>query len=116
MRPEKLYLRDILEATDAIAQYVTGITRQAFLDDDRSRSATVYKLIIIGEAAAQLSEGLRKRHPSIPWSDIVGLRNIAVHAYHNLQWDIVWATATQEVPRLRAQMLAILESEYPGDG
>ena len=73
------------------------------------------KLIIIGEATANISKGLQRRYASIPWSDIKGLRDIAVHAYHRMEWDIVWTTATKEVPELRKQIAAILEAEYGGE-
>ena len=116
MRPERLYLADIIEAADAIAGYVAGLTREAFQVDDLRRSATVWRMIIIGEAAAHVSEGVRKRHSNVPWSDIIGLRHIAVHAYHHLDWGTVWTSATQEVPELRSQIAAILKVEYPGPG
>jgi uncharacterized protein with HEPN domain len=113
MRPGKLYLADIVEAADAITQYLAGLTKEKFLSDEIIRSAIVFKLIIIGEAAGQLSEALRQRYRYIPWSDVIGLRHIAVHAYHKLDWDILWDAATREAPALRAKIAAILEAEYP---
>src|SRR5712692_7524592 len=72
MRPEELYLADILEAADAISRCVAGLTQETFLADERSRGAAVYQFIIIGEAASQLSESLQLRHPEVPWSELVG--------------------------------------------
>jgi len=43
----------------------------------------------------------------------LGLRNIAIHQYFGISWDIVWDTATQDVPVLRDQVAAILAAEYP---
>ena len=114
-RPERLYLADILEAADAALGYVAGTTREAFFEDDRTRGAVTYKLIIIGEAATHISDRLRARYPDVPWSDVVGFRNIAIHAYHQVAWRVVWNTVTEDVPRLRRQIAEILEAEYPGE-
>ncbi|WP_322494620.1 DUF86 domain-containing protein [Chloroflexus sp.] len=62
------------------------------------------KLIVIGEAAARLPKAFTDKHPGIPWPDIVGFRNIAVHAYFSVDWRIVWITATQDVPLLHQQI------------
>src|SRR5436853_5587026 len=98
MRPERLYLNDIVEAADAIAGFLAGIGVAEFLRNDLIRSAVLQKLTIIGEAAARLPEEFCDRHPEIPWSDIVGFRNIAVHAYFAIEWPIVWVAATEETP------------------
>ncbi|HEX8282446.1 MAG TPA: DUF86 domain-containing protein [Pyrinomonadaceae bacterium] len=112
MRRDELYLSDIVEAADSIASFLSGRGRDAFLSDDLLRSAVLHKLTIIGEAAARVSAELRDRHPEIEWADIVGFRNIAVHAYFVVDWSIVWVTATQDAPELRRQAAEILSSEF----
>jgi uncharacterized protein with HEPN domain len=66
---------------------------------------------VIGEAATRLSQAFREAHPQVEWRDIIAFRNIAVHAYFAVQWDIVWATATDDVPVLRRQVMEILQRE-----
>ena len=66
---------------------------------------------MIGEAATRLSQAFREAHPQVEWRDIIAFRNIAVHAYFAVQWDIVWATATDDVPVLRRQVMEILQRE-----
>jgi uncharacterized protein with HEPN domain len=112
MRPEELYLTDIMEAADAIQRFVEGTPRRDFFDDELRQSAVLQKLIVIGEAAARLPAEFRKRHPEIEWADIVGFRNIAVHEYFAVSWAIVWITATQDVPDLRGKVANILAEEY----
>ena len=73
----------------------------------------LHKLTVIGEAAARLPPEFRERHPEIEWADIVGFRNIAVHAYFAVEWPIVWVAATQETPELRDRIADILAQEYP---
>lgn len=115
MRRDELYLRDIVEAADAIAGFLANVREDHFVDNDLLRSAVLQKLIMIGEAAARLSEELKDSHPEIEWADIVAFRNIAIHAYFSVQWPIVWITATQDVPALRQQVLHILAAEWPGE-
>lgn len=114
MRPEKLYLTDIVEAASSIARFCDGVTIESFLDDEMRQAAILQKLIIIGEAAARLPDEFCEGHAEIPWVDIVGFRNIAVHEYFSVNWQIVWSTAVQDVPILQKQivdLLPLLEGE-----
>jgi uncharacterized protein with HEPN domain len=112
MRPEVLYLVDIVEAADAIARFLADASRHSFLNDEMRQSAVLQKLIVIGEAAARLPSAFRNEHPHVPWVDIIGFRNIAVHEYFAVSWPIVWVTATQDVPSLRSAVSAILADEF----
>lgn len=112
MRREELYLTDIVEAIDAIERFLTGIEKDTFLRDDLIQSAVLQKLAIIGEAAARLSKEFRELHPEIEWEDIIGFRNIAVHAYFAVEWSIVWVAATKETPELKHKVAAILDKAY----
>lgn len=115
MRPEELYLADIVEAADAIQRFVAGGAREGFLQDDMLRSAVLHKLTVIGEAAARLPEEFRARYPEVEWADIVAFRNIAVHAYFSVDWSIVWIAATHDAPQLRQAVAAILARDYPAE-
>lgn len=112
MRREALFLRDVLEAADAVVGFLAGIDREAFLQSDLIRSAVLHKLTIIGEAAARLPQELRDRYPLIPWRQIVGFRNIAVHAYFSVDWQIVWTAASENVPELRRDVADIVAREF----
>ena|SRR5438132_13954393 len=111
MRRERLYLQDILEACDMLQTFLAGMDAAAFLASELHKAAALQKLTVIGEAAARLSQSFREAHPHVEWRDIVAFRNIAVHAYFSVQWEIVWATATDDVPVLRRQAMEILQAE-----
>ena len=111
MRRERLFLADIVEAADAIAEFLAGRTKEQFLADDLLRSALLHKLTVIGEAAARLSARFRKQHSSVPWADIVGFRNIVVHSYFAVDWEIVWVAATKDAPELRRVVQTLLDAE-----
>jgi len=67
----------------------------------------VRNLIVIGAACSRVSQALRDCHPEIPWADIVAFRNILVHAYFGIDWDIVWQAASRQVPDLASQLATI---------
>src|SRR5438874_265218 len=113
MRREGLYLRDIVEAADAVESFLTGHDRDSFLTSDLLRSAVLQKLCIVGEASARLPHGLKDLHPEVDWRRIVGFRNIAIHAYFSVDWGLVWAAATRHLPELRRVVADILRREYP---
>jgi uncharacterized protein with HEPN domain len=72
-------------------------------------------LIVIGEAAARLPSDFWASHKDIEWEDIVGFRNIAVHEYFAVLWQIVWNTAVKDVPDQRKKIQTILTDEFQGD-
>lgn len=110
MRPETLYLTDMVEAADAIARFLADLEREQFLSDELRQSAVLQKLIVIGEAASRLSPEFQRQHPEVEWRKAAALRNIAVHEYFSVSWDIIWTTATQNIPHLRTQASAALAS------
>ena len=101
MLPERLYLVDILEAADAIQRFISPISEDEFLSDELRQSDVLQKLIVIGEAAARLPKNFQTDHADINPFDIIGFRNIAVHEYLAVMWEIVWETAITDVPMLR---------------
>ena len=100
----------MLEATDAVASFVAG-RRRADLDEDRMLSFALVRAIeIIGEAATKLSIATRQAAPDLPWRDIVAMRNRLIHAYFDIDPDILWKTAVEEVPALRSALSALLSA------
>src|ERR1035441_9415262 len=111
MRRDAQRLNDILEALDWIAKAVTGRTETDFVAGETLCYAVAQKLTIVGEAVARLSPELTARHNSVPWPDIVGLRNILVHEDFGIYWPFVWQTAIDHAPVLRSQVAEILSAE-----
>ena len=106
MRSDALYLADILDAIEAVERFVAGFDEARFLADELVQSAVLQKLSIIGEAAARLSEATRDGAPEIPWREIIGFRNIAVHAYFSVDWRIVFVTAVDDLPVVKRLVAA----------
>ena len=111
MRRDELYLRDIIEAAHNIAEDIAGIGREDFLGNRTVRDAVVRNLTVIGEACARISLPLRERYGEIPWPDVIAFRNILVHAYFGIDWNIVWEAASRQAPQLAEMIGRILQSE-----
>ncbi len=93
-------LCDMLAAIDALERY-RDRGRAAFDTDELLQSWFLLHLQIIGEAARMLPDTVRNMAPDIPWSKMIGMRNILVHGYFTIDRDIVWEAATRDAPALR---------------
>jgi uncharacterized protein with HEPN domain len=104
-------LQDILEYAERIRQHTAS--GRAGLDDEVTQAAVTRWIEIIGEAAAAVSAELRADYPEVAWRDLVGMRNILVHAYRRVNLNLLWR-AVERVPELERQIAAIIEDEWPG--
>ena len=91
--------------------FARGRTRGELEDDRQLVLALVKAIEIVGEAATQVSEPARRRLPDMPWERIVGMRNRLVHAYFDINLDIVWRTVKEDLPELMALVEEALQPE-----
>ncbi|HSZ55847.1 MAG TPA: HepT-like ribonuclease domain-containing protein [Tepidisphaeraceae bacterium] len=113
MRSDRLRLQDILDAIAVISRYMPS--DRATFDGDAPLQSHIYRhLMIVGEAAWSLSQPLKDANRQVPWKMIEGMRHIMVHDYFKVDWDIVFSTARDDVPRLKPQIEAILAALPPG--
>ncbi|MBD1806192.1 DUF86 domain-containing protein [Microcoleus sp. FACHB-SPT15] len=109
MRDDREKLRDILEAIERIERYaIQG--RQSFEEDELIQTWFIRHLEIIGEASRALSSATREQHPDIPWTQMIGMRNILTHNYFELDLDVVWSVVEHNLPELKPKIEAILQS------
>jgi uncharacterized protein with HEPN domain len=111
MKRDKVYLQHILDAIDRITGYVAGKVFAEFESDLMAQDAVIRQFSIIGEAARRISLGFQSRHPAIPWADIIGMRNILIHDYLEVDLDEVWKSVQDDLPDLRTQITALLKSQ-----
>lgn len=111
MRSDRLYLADMLDAIEAIERFTAGMDETAFLASELVQSAVLQKLSVIGEAAGRLDETTRAQSPEVPWKEITGFRNIAVHAYFSVDWRIVFVTVADDLQLLKCNVVAQLERQ-----
>ncbi len=108
MRNDRLYLADILDAIQSIERFTAECDETRFLADELIQSAVLQKLSVIGEAASRLSDEALSAAADVPWKEIIGFRNIAVHAYFSVDWRIVFVTVTDDLPELKSRVITLL--------
>ncbi|OGP83439.1 MAG: hypothetical protein A2Y95_05680 [Deltaproteobacteria bacterium RBG_13_65_10] len=104
MSNDTTYLLDMLDAARLAVEYAEGKTLQAFKNDTLCQDAIVRRLTIIGEAARRVSKETRNLLSGIPWVRIVGMRNLMVHVYDEVDLDLVWGTVQNDLPVLIAEL------------
>ena len=113
MKDDRERLRHILEAIEQVEKY-SAQGKEAFQKSDLIQNWMVRHIQIIGEAARTLSPELQSRHSEIPWADIIGMRHVLVHIYFDIDLNLVWIVVSQDLPKLKPQIQAILkEIEKP---
>jgi len=101
----------MLDAAHEAVTFAQGQTR-ADLESDRMLVLALVKAVeIIGEAAYQVSQATREQLPEIPWEDIIGMRHRLVHAYFDINLDILWRTVQDDLPPLLEKLREIRREE-----
>ncbi len=99
-KDDAVRLRHMLDAANEAVGFAKGKSRNA-LDCDRMLVLSLVKDIeIIGEAAHQVSQVTRGQLQSVPWDDMIGMRHRLVHAYFDINLDILWRTVQDDLPSL----------------
>jgi len=110
---DRTRLMHMLEAAQEAVGYAAGL-RRTDIDGNRPLQHSLVRCIeVIGEATARLSEEFRQAHPDMPWQDIVAMRNRLIHPYFDIDLDVVWRTAAEELPGLIPRLEAYLSEMRP---
>lgn len=110
MRDYKLYLKDILAASNAILHFIHGMNFEQFCEDDKTVSAVIKKLEIIGEAAKKIPPEIALSNSEIPWKEMAGMRDILIHSYFGTEFAAVWNAAKTSIPALIPRIEALLKT------
>ena len=103
MNRDPAYLRHILDAIDLIERFTVGIDREQFDANREKQGAVILQLTLIGEMTKRLSEKIRAEI-DLPWKDIAGFRDRAIHDYYTLDLAIVWATVTDDIEIIKGRI------------
>ncbi|HYU33983.1 MAG TPA: DUF86 domain-containing protein [Thermoanaerobaculia bacterium] len=109
MRDVRERILDILESIERIEKYGRS-GREEFERNELVQVWVLHHLQILGEAVNALKPVLQPDHPEIPWASIVGMRNVLVHQYFEIDTDIVWTVVENELSKLKASFQAILDT------
>lgn len=99
MKRDNLYIEQILDSIEKIKSFVAGISRDDFNKDQKTQSAVIMQLALIGELSKKISDETKKTI-SIPWKEIIGFRDRAIHDYYNVDLDVVWGTIETDLADL----------------
>ena len=109
-KDDGIRLRHMLDAAREAISFARGRTR-ADLESSRMLVLALVKDIeIVGEAAFQLDETTRNELSAVPWIDIIGMRHRLVHAYFDINFDVLWQTVKEDLPPLVAMLETILSA------
>lgn len=82
------------------------------LGRERMLELSLIRLIaVVGEAATRVTDEGQAKYPSIPWRQVVGMRNRLIHGYDQVDLHILWDTIEEDLPPLITELEKILEPE-----
>ena len=107
-RDDRVTLEQMLDAARRLSGLARERGRDAFGRDDVAQLAMLHLIQRLGEAASRLGAEFRTAHPELPWGPMIGMRNRIVHSYDDLDPDIIWRIASEDVEPVIAAVERIL--------
>lgn len=107
-RDYNFYIKDILQSIIQIEKFVEGMDYEEFLHDEKTTSAVIRKLEIIGEAAKHIPARVRQTHPKLPWNEMARMRDKLIHGYFGVDHEIVWKVVKERLPEVKTYLVAII--------
>ncbi len=108
-RNYKLFLEDISERIIMIDSYTAGMSFEAFVQDDKTVSACIREIEVIGEAVKQIPKEITDRFDELPWSLMAKMRDKLIHWYFEIDEEIVWKVIKEKLPDIKNQIDKIIE-------
>jgi uncharacterized protein with HEPN domain len=109
MRNYQIYLKDILSAINSIEGFVEEMSLEDLKNDDKTSSAVIRKLEIIGEATKNIPKDIKNKNPEIPWKEMAGMRDKLIHFYFGVDHNLVWNTIKERIPKIKPFLENILK-------
>src|SRR6056297_743952 len=108
---DREYLEDIQEMCEEILEHIKGRSRDD-LDSELMFCRSLERCFeIIGEAANGLTKDFKSEHSKIPWQKIISMRHHLIHAYMDVDYEILWDAAQNNVPKLITFSEDVLEEK-----
>ncbi len=110
MDRDRVYLLDIPDAARLALSYTKDIAVEEFYKNIQCQDSVIHRLEIIDEAARRVSEPTCSAHPEVPGQEMIGLRNVLIYEYDDIDLSVVRHTVRDELPHLISTLEAILGS------
>jgi uncharacterized protein with HEPN domain len=108
-----LFLEDILNAIEKIERYTSDLTFEGFSQNEMAADAILRNFEVIGEAAKNVPERVRRKYPFVEWKEAIGFRNVLIHDYFGIDLEAVWDTVRKNIPSLKRNLMKVLRAEQP---
>ncbi len=109
-RDWRIYIKDISKSCEKILKYTENLKFEQFKTEGMVVDAVIRNLEIIGEAAKNLPEEIKAKYPEIEWKKIAGLRDILIHHYWGIDYEILWDIIKTKIPDLKNKIEKILNN------
>ena len=103
------YLQDILDAMEKARAFLGDMSKEEFEADERTAYAVIRALEVAGEAARRIPEDISNEYTDVPWSDMIGMRNVLIHDYIEVDLEAVWLTVREDLPGAEREIKQIIE-------
>ncbi|MBU1615807.1 DUF86 domain-containing protein [bacterium] len=110
-REYRFFIQDILKALVDIDKFVAGMDFNNFLSDEKTKSAVVWQIQIIGEATKNIPKSIREKYKEIPWKYMARMRDKIAHFYFGVDYDIVWEVIQKRLPEIKPYIEQMLVQE-----
>ncbi len=108
-RHYKLFLEDISTRIEKIEFWLEKMDYETFVQDDKTISACIREIEVIGEATKQIPKEITEKFDELPWSLMAKMRDKLIHWYFEVDEEIVWKVAKEKLPEIKIQIDKILE-------
>jgi uncharacterized protein with HEPN domain len=107
-RDISLFLKDILDSISSIEKFIKNLSFNDFVNDDKTSSAVIRKIEIIGEAAKNIPQSIHTKYEEIPWKEIAGMRDKIIHSYFGVDYELIWKVVVEDLKNIKVQVMKIL--------
>lgn len=102
------YVKNIINYISKILEYINNKTYKEFCENIEMQDACMFNLTLIGEEVVKISDKFKKDNNNIEWKEIKGMRNRIIHDYMGIDYQIIWETIKEDLPKMKDDLKKII--------